>query len=200
MGIRQKAQPENQQEADEIRIARALSHPLRVRILTELNRRDASPSEISLAWGKEVAGIAYHCRVLEKAGMVEVVKSEPIRGSVKHTFRAVQRMYYSTDAWEAIPKSARSDFSALALDALGGRASHAVSAGTFDSRTDRHLNVSTFEVDEVGWQRIHDLLDGVERAMLEVEEETRNRAADDAEVTHFWATVGLLSFESPGPE
>src|ERR1700733_3443256 len=139
---------------EEVRLARALAHPVRMKILTALNRRDAAPSDLSAAWGEEVAGIAYHCRVLEKAGLAEVVATEAIRGSVKHTFRAVHRPFIQTEAWKKLPLSARNEISALGLDALQGRLSRAISANTFDSRAERHLNVSTFEVDEIGWTRI----------------------------------------------
>ena len=47
---------------------RALAHPLRVRILERLRRRPATPEELAAELEVSVDVIAYHQRVLSRAG------------------------------------------------------------------------------------------------------------------------------------
>lgn len=190
---------EGKTEEDAVRLAKALGHPLRVKILAALNRQPASPSELAAEWGLEVAGLAYHCRVLEKADCVELVKTEAVRGSVKHTFKATQRTLIDAVAWAKVAPGDRGEISVEAINALQRRIENALESGTFDSRTDRCFDVSTFAVDEEGWRQICDGIEALSRTLLDVEAESAKRA-HNAEDGRFWATVNLMSFESPGPE
>jgi len=55
-------------------------------ILEKLQGRVASPSELSQELNQRVGVIAYHAHTLLKCGCVELVHSEPRRGSVENFF------------------------------------------------------------------------------------------------------------------
>ncbi len=186
-------------EEDAVRLARALGHPLRVRIMNALNRTPASPSELAAEWGMEVAGLAYHCRVLQKADCVELVKTEAVRGSVKHTFKATQRSLIDAVTWAKVAPGDRSLISIETINGLQRRIENALTSETFDSRTDRCIDVSTFEVDEQAWQKIREGIEALSQTLIDVEAEAAERAAAGKD-SRFWATVNLMCFESPGPE
>lgn len=67
-------------------LVRALSHPLRMEILEKLQGRVASPAELSRELNERLGVIAYHAHTLLKCGCVELVHSEPRRGSVENFF------------------------------------------------------------------------------------------------------------------
>lgn len=67
-------------------LVRALSHPIRMEILEKLRGRVASPAELSRELNERLGVIAYHANTLLKCGCVELVHSEPRKGSVENFF------------------------------------------------------------------------------------------------------------------
>lgn len=83
----------------------ALSHPLRSRIYVVLSERVASPSEISEMFeGASTENIAYHCRKMEKAGIVELVGTGSGGKQRFYKANANARPAIDTTEWEQIPK------------------------------------------------------------------------------------------------
>lgn len=83
--------PKNKDEAIDQRLARALSHPLRVRILEILSERVASPNDLSTELGVDLGHIAYHTRTLDRCGCLELVDTAQRRGATEHFYRAADR-------------------------------------------------------------------------------------------------------------
>jgi DNA-binding transcriptional ArsR family regulator len=71
-------------------VQRALAHPLRARILTELRKEPASPSQLADTVGASVAVVSYHVRMLVEAGLVELVEEVAKRGAVQHFYAACE--------------------------------------------------------------------------------------------------------------
>ena len=88
-------------------LVRALAHPLRVQILEVLNERQASPNELMEILDYPLGNVAYHTRVLEKCGCIELVATERRRGAIEHYFRAKPRSYIGHQDWRKVPKSLR---------------------------------------------------------------------------------------------
>lgn len=89
------------------RIVKALAHPLRQNILTILNERVASPSEISDELDERLGNVSYHVRTLLDLGCIELVSTTPRRGAVEHHYRAVMKPFFSKDDWAQMPASTR---------------------------------------------------------------------------------------------
>jgi DNA-binding transcriptional ArsR family regulator len=81
----------NTDEATDQRLARALSHPLRVRILEILSERVASPNDLATELGVDLGHIAYHTRTLDRCGCLELVDTAQRRGATEHFYRAADR-------------------------------------------------------------------------------------------------------------
>lgn len=78
------------QESRVTRLAKALQHPVRVRILEHLRTHDtASPSELATAWGIRLGVISYHCRRLEALGLIKVVRRIQRRGAIEHRYALI---------------------------------------------------------------------------------------------------------------
>jgi DNA-binding transcriptional ArsR family regulator len=76
---------------DDPRYVKAMSHPLRVRILALLSERTASPVELA-EWVEATLGtVAYHVRTLHRLGLIELVDETRVRGAVEHHYRAKER-------------------------------------------------------------------------------------------------------------
>jgi predicted transcriptional regulator len=65
-----------------IDMVKALSHELRVEILTILNERVASPNELAKELGEGLSQVSYHVKVLRDYGTITLVKTVPRRGAV----------------------------------------------------------------------------------------------------------------------
>jgi DNA-binding transcriptional ArsR family regulator len=68
------------------RIARALSHPIRLEILQTLQGRVASPIEISAEIGESTGVVSYHASTLIRCGCLELVHSRPRRGGIENFY------------------------------------------------------------------------------------------------------------------
>ncbi len=66
--------------------AKALSHPLRIELLTALQEAPISPVEFSRAHNVPLGNTAYHMKVLRGLGVVKVVGEIPRRGAVEHRY------------------------------------------------------------------------------------------------------------------
>ena len=67
-------------------LVRALSHPVRVRILKALQGRIASPAELSQELDQRPAVVSYHAGALVRCGCLELVHSRGRRGAVENFF------------------------------------------------------------------------------------------------------------------
>jgi DNA-binding transcriptional ArsR family regulator len=160
-------------------LAKALAHPLRVRILTSLQKGISSPNQLSQELGEPLGNVSYHVKTLLEYDCVELVKTEPRRGAVEHFYRATERAFFSDADWAKIPASARKGISGVALENIGKDVTQAMISGTIDSRADRHVTESSLLLDEKGWSELNGVLkDALSRAM-EIQEEAATRLADD---------------------
>jgi DNA-binding transcriptional ArsR family regulator len=77
-------------EPPDPRVVKALSHPLRVRILSILGARVASPTQLAEETGEPLGNVSYHVRTLAGLGLIELVSTVPRRGVLEHRYRAVE--------------------------------------------------------------------------------------------------------------
>lgn len=174
-------------------LLKALAHPVRARALTVLNQKVASPSQLAAEQEQAVGYVAYHVRVLNELGLIELVETRQVRGATEHFYRGAVKPYLSDDFWGKLPTDARCGISAAGLDFLNTAIKEAFEAGTFDARTDRHLSNVTLDLDEKGWREANALLNTCLEGLMRIGGECEERGA---EVT-IRATFGLMGFESP---
>jgi predicted transcriptional regulator len=67
-----------------------LQHPLRKHLLRLCVEAEAvrSPKELTIPTNQTVSNVAYHVRTLARYGAVELVETQPRRGSVEHFYEA----------------------------------------------------------------------------------------------------------------
>src|ERR1700750_1335208 len=133
-----------------LKLAMAISHPVRFRIITAMNapERNASPKELAEEFDLDVKRVAYHVRELEGLGYLELVETEPRRGSIEHVYRPVQRL----EAWSlgggglfpAFKQVVAASALGIGVAAIGA----SIDAGKFQARDDSVLAQDTFRTDE----------------------------------------------------
>ncbi len=166
------------------RVIRALGHPLRVRILTVLNERVASPREMSDEFGEPLGNVSYHTRMLVELGAIELVDTKQRRGAIEHYYRAVMRPFLDDEDFKKLPASVRRTLTDTALDIIWRSIADDIKSGLFEQMDDRHVSRSRFVVDQQGWDELVALLAGVLERGFEIESESAGRlqdAGDDAE-------------------
>ena len=140
------------------RLAKALSHPMRTRILTILNEQVASPNEIAQMLDERLPNVSYHVRALHDLGCIELVRTAQRRGAIEHYYRALMRPFFSDRDWKRLPRSGRQAVADVILQMIWEDTSDAIKAGTFESRADRHLTRSPLVLDEQGWKELNERL------------------------------------------
>jgi DNA-binding transcriptional ArsR family regulator len=180
-------------------LAKALAHPLRVRILTSLQKGISSPNQLAQELGEPLGNVSYHVKTLLEYDCVELVKTEPRRGAVEHFYRATERAFFSDADWAKIPSSARKGISGVILQSIGEDATKAMTAGTIDARTDSHISRSPLLLDEKGWTELTALLTDTLNRANEIGEESAGRLAEDG-AEEIPTTLAILNFEVPAKD
>ena len=177
------------------KLVSALSHPLRVHILDALGEGAASPSDLAREVGLSVNYVAYHVKELEKLGYVELVKTEPRRGTVEHYYRAKRRFLLDDSEWERLPEPVRRSFSAGLFRLVIEDAKEALAEGTFDARNG-HLSRTRLHVDEQGWDELTVMLDETMKWVIALQAKCAERLEASGE-ERIPVAISIAGFEMP---
>lgn len=64
----------------------AIGHPMRREILQMFGGKETSPCEVATEICQPLSSVSYHVRVLVKCGVLELVRTEQVRGSTQHFY------------------------------------------------------------------------------------------------------------------
>ena len=73
---------------------KAISHPLRTTILSLLHERAATVTELAVAVERPKSTVAHHVKVLNEAGLVQVVRTRRVRAIEERFYGRTARMLY----------------------------------------------------------------------------------------------------------
>jgi DNA-binding transcriptional ArsR family regulator len=180
-------------------IAKALAHPLRVRILSSLHKGISSPNQLAQELGEPLGNVSYHVKTLLEYDCVELVKTEPRRGAVEHFYRATDRAFLSDSDWAKIPASARKGISGVLLESIGQAATEAMAAGTIEARSDSHLTENSLQLDKKGWNDLSKVLAEAVKRASEIQKEAAKRLKEK-EADPISTKLAVMHFEVPAAE
>jgi DNA-binding transcriptional ArsR family regulator len=184
-----------QQPAIDQRIMKALSHPLRVRMLTLLNQKVSSPSELADELDEPLGNVSYHMRFLADLNMVKLVRTEPRRGAVEHYYEALEPPLISDDDWAQLPAALRRSLSDSTLSQIARDLKGAAKEGGFD-RENIHVSRVALTLDEQAWNELSELLSDVLDRARRLQEQSNKRAKRDG--TTIPTSLVLMQFEGGG--
>jgi DNA-binding transcriptional ArsR family regulator len=185
------------------RYVKALSHPLRVRILALLQERTASPRELAEWLDATLGTVSYHVRTLHEFDLIELVRTSQVRGAIAHHYRAKVRPRVSDEAWASAAPIVKQAAVGAALQTVDDYARAAAAAGGFDRR-EAHLTRTSLRLDDKGWQAAAKACEKLLAELERIEDAAAKRLAkDSAEGAD--AAVALMLFEAvkltqPGPD
>src|SRR3954452_15522381 len=188
------------------RSVKAMSHPLRVRILARLAERTASPNELAEwlhgpprtpAHHRRTPGrpaplgtVAYHVRTLRRLGLIELRRETRVRGAVQHHYRALPRPLLTDEAWAAATPIAKQALVGSTLQVIDEHARASAAEGGFD-HADAHISRTMIQLDQQGWEQLTgacaNLLEEVER----IQADSTERLAADRD-SHGSRQTGLV--------
>jgi DNA-binding transcriptional ArsR family regulator len=181
---------------DDPRYVKAMSHPLRVRILAMLDERKASPNQLSGWLGASLGTVAYHVRTLEQLGLIELVDETRVRGAVEHHYRARERPNVTAEGWAQAPPIAKQAAVGSSLDVIADYARASAAAGGFD-RADAQLRRAMLRLDARGFAQLSKACDKLLEQAEKIEAAAAERIRKDPHAEGIVdAGLGLLLFEA----
>jgi DNA-binding transcriptional ArsR family regulator len=183
---------------DDPRYVKAMSHPLRVRILAMLTERDASPIELSEWLGATLGTVSYHVRTLERLGVIKLVRRRQVRGAIQHFYRAREHPRVSDEAWAAAPSIAKQAAVGSSLQLVDDYARTSADADGF-TRPEAKLTRDSLRLDEKGWREAARAYRMLIKRIEEIAAQAERRTATDPHAEEVsQATLVLMLFEGAG--
>jgi len=177
-------------------LAKALAHPLRVRILSSLHKGISSPNQLAQELGEPLGNVSYHVKTLLEYDCVELVKTEPRRGAVEHFYRATDKAFLSDSDWAKIPASARKGISGSILESIGQSATEAMAEGTLDARSDSHLSDTPLQLDKQAWKDLNKVLAETVDKAATIQKEAAKRMGKEKDKA-IPTKLAIMHFEVP---
>jgi DNA-binding transcriptional ArsR family regulator len=181
---------------DDPRYVKAMSHPLRVRILAMLDERKASPNQLAGWLGASLGTVAYHVRTLEQLGLIELVDETRVRGAVEHHYRARARPNVTAEGWAAAPPIAKQAAVGSSLDVIAEYARQSAASGGFD-REDAQLRRALVKLDAKGFTALSKAVDKLLEQAEKIEAASADRIAKDPHAEGIVeAGLGVMLFDA----
>jgi DNA-binding transcriptional ArsR family regulator len=131
---------------------KALSHPLRYRILMALGEITASPTELAELLEEDFQKVCEQVRILKKAGFIEVVDTDSRHGGTQFFYRATVRPLLDAEEWAQLPRVAREGVTVAIFRRVVNDGIAAIESGDFDAHPHRALLQKPMVVDEQGFR------------------------------------------------
>jgi DNA-binding transcriptional ArsR family regulator len=175
------------------RLLKAISHPLRHRVLTVIDEEgEASPKDVARKLGEPIGRVSHHVRVLASLGAIELTRTEPRRGATEHYYRAAVTRFFDDEAAAELPLETRRGLIAQYLQRLVGDAASAASGTGFD-HPQAHMSYVLLDLDEQGMEHLAALLGETLEGIQEIKARTQERLGNDPPALR--TELGILHFE-----
>lgn len=181
------------------RVIKAIGHPLRWKMLEALNEEDASPAQLARRFSEGVNLVAYHMRILAELGAVELVRTEPRRGSTEHYYRATMRPIFRDREWARLPLETRRAVLEAEVDKIVKDIRTTTAANGLD-HPQTHVSWTGLSLDQRALSEVSDLLARVVDELLEIQARAAGRQVSKrGRKPELVSTeLAMLHFERPG--
>ncbi len=180
-------------------IAKAVGHPLRVRILGALVSQDGSASTLSRQFDVPLGDVDYHLGVLDRdCQVIELVGHRQVRGAQENIYRLKPWTNFDPD-WSPIPRPVVSGLKGALLWRFVDAAIAALRFGTFDRRQETTFTARPVVVDERGWAEANHALTRTVETVTDIETQSRRRLSGSGPEAAIHIVVGLAAFEAAWP-
>jgi DNA-binding transcriptional ArsR family regulator len=182
---------------------RAISHPIRIRLLAMLDEEPASPVILASKLNQPLGTIAYHVRTLYDLGLLKLVSTRQRRGATEHYYKTTGHPASSAEAWEGLDAISKQRLLTALIAKATDYATRSAAAGGFDAK-EAHISTDAMRLDREGWEQ---LAQESRRWLARAQEIERDSAARTAADPDAALSVGLtlmlfeaLPFSAEMPE
>lgn len=200
-----KAQRGQSGKSVEERVQFAMGHRTRVYVLTLLNEGVYTPEQLGRIIGEPTSNVAHHIKELLDAGSIELAKTERVRNTLQHYYRAIEMPFYSDEEIAAMSPEERQATIGLTLQCLMAEIMSAFWSGKMQGDPDLWLAWRWFNVDEKGRRELAAEQARWWKRAQEIEAESTNRRINSGEDAQS-VIVSLMGFprartapEAPAP-
>jgi DNA-binding transcriptional ArsR family regulator len=176
------------------RIVRALAHPVRVKILRQLEEGLSGPKRLADRMGEKLGIVSYHMKVLLKYDCIELVETIPKRGALEHIYSLKPNGALGSRTWKEVPSALRTRYAGTALAEFTTRAVEALDGGITQSREGSGVTWLPLNVDKQGWEEVQGLLGNVEKRFRAVADKSAERMEGPRD--GFPIVVAVSAFET----
>ena len=183
-------------EINDPRLVKALAHPLRVSILSALEHRIASPSQLADELGVPLPNLSYHIRMLVQLDLLKLVKTRPRRGAIEHYYQAKGRVVVSDKAWGQVPTLVKEAMVTAALKQAGEFVEAGAARGGFED-AHAHLSRQALKLDEQAWEELSKRVSELHEFAVELQRESEKRNQDADHWNEVDAGLVMMFFKAP---
>jgi DNA-binding transcriptional ArsR family regulator len=173
---------------------RAISHPIRIRLLAMLEEEAASPVVLANKLEQPLGTIAYHVRTLYDLGLLKLVSTRQRRGATEHYYRTTAHPHATSETWEALDSVSKQRLLTATLARANDYATRSAAAGGFDAK-DANVSVSPLKLDKKGWSQLSKECRKLLAKAEQIEAEAATRMAQEPD-SSMPVGLNLMLFEA----
>lgn len=183
-------------EINDPRLVKALAHPLRVSILSALEHRIASPSQLAEELEVPLPNLSYHIRMLVQLDLLKLVKTRPRRGAIEHYYQAKGQVLVSDRAWAEVPTLVKEAMVGAKLRQSAELVEAAAARGGFEDE-DAALASTSLKLDAKAWGQLSGRLQEVYEYAKQLQSEAAGRRNDSDHLDEVDAGLVMMLFRAP---
>jgi DNA-binding transcriptional ArsR family regulator len=183
-------------EINDPRLVKALAHPLRVSILSALEHRIASPSQLAEELDVPLPNLSYHIRMLVQLDLLKLVKTRPRRGAIEHYYQAKGRVVVSDKAWGQVPTLVKEAMVSAALKQAGEFVDSGAARGGFEDES-AHLSRQPLKLDAKAWKELAKKVSDLHAYAVELQRESEKRRNASDHHDEVDAGLVMMLFKAP---
>lgn len=176
------------------RLSKALAHEMRVNIMAVASWRKVAPSEYAKETGESLGKVSYHFKRLAEYGVIELVDTQQVRGSLKHFYRGTRQAIFGGASWAELPKSVQDGVAGAALQDLMKVTVHSIESGAFSAHDESCLVWTPHTYDDLAFMAAIKILERTRQQLVDLEEEALSRLGRTGREGMLVA-IALLGFE-----
>jgi DNA-binding transcriptional ArsR family regulator len=167
-----------------------------VSILSALEHRVASPSELAEELDVPLPNLSYHIRMLVQLDLLKLVRTRPRRGAIEHYYQAKGRVAVSDRAWGQVPGLVKEAMVSAHLRNVGELVDAAAARGGFEA-ADTHLSSQRVQIDAQGWKEISKKMRAFFEDVQKIQADSEKRRKDSDHLDEIDAGVVMMLFKAP---
>jgi DNA-binding transcriptional ArsR family regulator len=173
---------------------RAISHPIRIRLLAMLDEEPASPVILASKLNQPLGTIAYHVRTLYDLGLLKLVSTRQRRGATEHYYKTTGHPASSEEAWEGLDAISKQRLLTALIAKATDYATRSAAAGGFDAK-EAHISTDALKLDRQGLEQLAQESKKWLARAREIERESIARVGADA-ASSLSVGLTLMLFEA----